>query len=118
MEVIPAINCEDFGCVKEKLQAAEKLGLRWVHFDVSDGTFTRVMTWNEPEELKSKFPALPAGRQIPNSKLFIEVHLMVEESEEYVGPWVGAGAKRILVHVEVLSEGVFRDIEILRYRDV
>tara|TARA_Y100000310_G_scaffold321317_1_gene378772 strand:+ start:4680 stop:5339 length:660 start_codon:yes stop_codon:yes gene_type:complete len=94
VEVIPSVNCEDFKCVKELLPKVKEIGSEWAHFDVSDGTFNSVVTWNEPEQL-SQF----SKAELPK----IEVHLMVDNPKKYLDEWVEAGAKRILVQVEALS---------------
>lgn len=89
MQVIPAINCGDFKCVKEKLEKAAEFGGEWVHLDVSDGKFTPVTNWNNPAQIKTD--------------LNIEVHLMVERPEDFVGDWLKAGAKRLIIHLESLN---------------
>jgi len=93
MEVIPSINCHlnDTDCVKEKVKTAELLD-GWVHLDVADGRFTYSKTWNSPDEWKK------IGRN-----LNLEVHLMVEEPLEIAREWLLAGAKRIIIHLEVLD---------------
>ncbi|MDP2703667.1 MAG: hypothetical protein Q8P01_00310 [bacterium] len=111
MEVIPAINCEDFACVQKHLEMLKNIPAEWVHFDVSDGTFNPARTWNEPEDLISDF-----GFRI--SDFSLEAHLMVREPVQYVERWVRAGARRVLVQVEVLNENTFREIEMLRRQDI
>lgn len=100
MQIIPAINCPDFECVKEKLKkAAEFLPSGdWVQLDIADGKFTAHQAWNDPEDLiklKTKNHKL---------KTNLEVHLMVEQPEEVIGDWVKAGAKRIIIHLEAIKD--------------
>lgn len=91
MEVIPAINCLDSACVREKLSVVKsQLPVQWLHFDVSDGKFTPVKTWNKPEELKLKID--------------VEIHLMVHQPVDYVDAWLKADAKRIIVHLEAIMD--------------
>lgn len=98
MQIIPAINCSDFECIKEKLKkAAEFSG--WVQLDIADGKFTPHKTWNKPEELKKL-----GNSEIEKLGINIEVHLMVENPQDVVDNWIKAGAKRIIVHFEALSE--------------
>mgnify|MGYP001569099239 CR=1 FL=1 len=98
MRIIPAINCPDFECVKEKIEKAAEFFSSvdgWVQVDIADGKFTPHKTWNNPEEFKIlnlKF------------KINVEVHLMVENPQEVVDDWIKAGAKRIFVHYEALAE--------------
>ncbi len=90
MQVIPAINCDTEECVKKHLEMLKDIPAEWVHVDVSDGKFTPVRTWNEPELLETE-------------SLKVEVHLMVQEPEEYIERWVRAGANRILLHIETIT---------------
>lgn len=90
MIVIPAINCKDEKCVKERLGLVKRMNADWVHFDVSDGRFDPVVNWNEPSLLTTHY-SLP-----PN----IEVHLMVEKPEDFIPGWLEAGVKRIIIHLE------------------
>lgn len=90
MKIIPAINCGNFECVKEKLEkAAEFSG--WVQIDIADGKFTPHKTWNKPEELK---------RLRTNT----EVHLMVENPPAVIDDWAKAGARRVIVHLEAIAD--------------
>ena len=73
MQIIPAINCGNFECVKEKLEKAVKFSPPadgGVQIDIADGKFTTHKTWNNPEEL------LAAGGQL--SDVNLEIHLMIE----------------------------------------
>jgi ribulose-phosphate 3-epimerase len=89
--VIPTINCADFGCAKERIKEITSFS-SWVHIDVADGKFTKNVTWANPNE-----PILI------KSKLKIEAHLMVENPEDLIEPWLAAGAKRIIVHLETIK---------------
>jgi len=103
MEVIPVINCHDrdFDCVLAKIAVAEKFLKKgdWLHLDVADGRFTFNKTWRNPTQwanLRSEFN--------------LEVHLMVEEPEKQIEGWIAAGAKRLIVHAETLSEETAKHI--------
>lgn len=98
MLVIPAINCIDKECVEAKVREAEKFA-KWIHLDVADGCFTFNKTWGNPEEW--------IGFKTP---LALEVHLMVENPEKVAQAWINAGAKRLVVHAETLSEEGIRKI--------
>lgn len=101
MQVLPVINCLDFECVKSelvKIQSFHKDG-EWITIDIADGRFTFHKTWNDPA----------AWRELaPDYKL--EVHLMVEDPEIFVGPWLAAGAKRLIIHIEALKPGILENI--------
>jgi ribulose-phosphate 3-epimerase len=101
MQIIPVLNCPDRACAVEKIAAAKKFLKKedFLHIDVADGVFTFHKTWNDPAgwvALKSSFP--------------LEVHLMVEHPKEWIAPWLAAGAKRFIVHVETIDEDSLRDI--------
>src|SRR3989338_5451229 len=94
-EIIPAVNEEVWGLVEERIRKVEPYA-EWVHLDVADGTFTPNQLWQNPLDLKDfKTP------------LKIEVHLMMKRPETVVGDWITAGAKRIIVHPEALTEDSF-----------
>lgn len=82
--------CGDPLSIKEEIQALEKGGIDFIHFDVMDGVF--VPRYGLYPEL------LKAVRSITD--LPIEVHMMTEEPERYVLKFVEAGASIISVHAE------------------
>lgn len=96
MEVIPVINCSDSKCVLERLEKVREFDSDWVHIDIAGGKFAPVTTWNKPTELNSQLTTY-------NLQLNIEVHLMVEKPEEFVDEWLEIGAKRIIIHLEVIN---------------
>ena len=110
MQIIPAINCENFECVKEKLQkvaeffsdlpaGASQSGAKegWAQIDIADGKFTPHKTWNNPSELVS------------HSKPNIEIHLMVENPLEVIDDWIKSGARRMIVHYEAICKEAGRN---------
>lgn len=103
MLIIPAINCDSFQCVKERLEIAGEFlsklpkSKRWVQIDISDGKFTKAKTWNDPKQLEQL--------QTTNHRLRtfkIEAHLMVEDWVKEIKKWEGV-AERIIVHAEALA---------------
>lgn len=94
MQVIPAVNCLDFDCVKDLVRQASGFlpPGGWIHLDVADARFTFNKTWGDP----AKWHEVRSG-------LNLEVHLMVEEPERLAPLWLEAGAKRIIVHVETVT---------------
>lgn len=94
MRIIPTINCQDFDCVKDKLQKTGEFRAEWVQIDIADGKFTFHKTWNNPKEFK-----------ILNLefKINAEVHLMVENPLNIIDEWIAAGAKRIIIHCEAIE---------------
>lgn len=100
IEVVPSINCDPkaHDCVEKCLRVVEPFA-EWVQLDIADGRFTFHKTWNHPEEWP-KF----------GTKLKLEAHLMVEDVEDAAAHWLAAGAKRIIVHVEVITPEMFDDL--------
>lgn len=101
MQIIPVLNCLDRANAEEKIVAAEKFLRKgdFLHVDVADGVFTFHKTWNDPAgwaALQSSFP--------------LEIHLMVEHPETWITPWLAAGAKRFVVHIETVDEDSLRNI--------
>ena len=102
MKIIPAVNEVDFSKIKEKIEKAAEFfpsAEGWIQIDIADGKFTPHKTWNNPRALREL--------RIQNSelrKLNLEIHLMVENPQDVVDDWIGAGAKRIIVHHEAIVD--------------
>ncbi|OHB20574.1 MAG: hypothetical protein A3J67_00340 [Parcubacteria group bacterium RIFCSPHIGHO2_02_FULL_48_10b] len=89
--IIPSINARDFEEVRNKIRRIESYA-EWVHLDITDGRFTKHVTWNNPNDLKTF-----------QSSVKLEAHLMVENPEGVIPEWIAAGVKRILFHIEATS---------------
>ncbi|MEK7453064.1 MAG: hypothetical protein AAB614_02405 [Patescibacteria group bacterium] len=90
-KILPAIIAKNFEELKEKLLLVEGL-VSWVQVDVMDGIFVPPMTWYNPLDLKNL-----------ETKLNIEVHLMVRDPEVKTKEWMKSGVKRVLIHCESAS---------------
>jgi ribulose-phosphate 3-epimerase len=86
----PSLLSSDFGNLQDELALLEEAGLKWVHWDVMDGLFVPNITFGPP--------VIKALRS--TSKLFFDVHLMIERPERYIDAFVDAGADLICVHAE------------------
>lgn len=88
--IAPSILSADFGRLAEEVQAVEAAGADWIHVDVMDGHFV---------------PNLTIGPLITEAvrracTLPVDVHLMIEKPERYLGAFADAGADWITVHQE------------------
>ena len=90
--IAPSILSADFSALGEEIAAVEAAGADWIHIDVMDGHFVPNITMG-PGVVKSlrKMTVLP-----------FDVHLMVENPEQYIQPFAEAGSDRITVHMEAL----------------
>ncbi len=86
----PSLLSSDFSRLADELAALEDAGLSWVHWDVMDGLFVPNITFGPP--------VIAACRK--NSRLFFDVHLMIEKPSRYLQEFVDAGADLICVHAE------------------
>ncbi|EKD24483.1 MAG: DNA replication licensing factor MCM2 [uncultured bacterium] len=100
MKVIPTINCNTFAAVKKQIKEARAFLPKnsWLQIDVSDGKFNPNKSWNNPEKLKEWLKT----EKIEG--INFEIHLMVVDPKPLVMRWLEAGAKRIIVHVETITE--------------
>ena len=90
LRIAPSILASDFSRLGEEVRAAEAGGADWIHVDVMDGHFVPNLTIG---------PAVvEAVRRCTD--LPLDVHLMIETPDRYVGDFAAAGAHTIGVHVE------------------
>lgn len=88
--IAPSILSADFSRLGEEVKAVEKAGADWIHVDVMDGHFV---------------PNITVGPLVVQSvrrvtRLPIDVHLMIENPQDYVPAFIKAGADWVSVHVE------------------
>ncbi len=95
-----SILSADFSQLGEQIHTAEEAGADWIHIDVMDGHFV-------PNITMGPF-IVETCRKI--TKLPIDVHLMIEHPENFVGAFAEAGANGLSVHLEN-NPNIFRTLE-------
>ena len=92
--VAPSLLAADFSRLSAEIRRVEEAGADWIHLDVMDGHFV---------------PNLTIGPQVvasvrPVTKLPFDVHLMIENPQQYVPSFITAGANRVTIHAEACPD--------------
>lgn len=90
IEISPSVLGANLMCLGEEIRRVEELGIRWLHLDHMDGHFVPNISFG-PDFVS-------AMRK--QTKLFLDVHLMLSEPMKYIETYAKAGADLITVHVE------------------
>jgi ribulose-phosphate 3-epimerase len=88
--ISPSLLACDFGHLAEEIQRIQDAGADWLHIDVMDGHFVPNLTMGPV--------VVEAIRRV--SRIPLDVHLMLDDPQRYVGPFIDAGADMLTVHVE------------------
>ena len=88
--IAPSILSADFSKLGDEIKAVEAAGADWIHADVMDGHFVPNITIGPLiVEAVKRVTDLP-----------IDVHLMIENPDNYISAFAEAGASHISVQVE------------------
>jgi len=94
IKIAPSILSADFARMGDAVTAAKRAGADWLHIDVMDGHFCPNLTMG-PDMVR-------AVRRV--SDLFLDVHLMVTNPENFFESFAKAGADQLTFHIEVAPD--------------
>jgi len=91
--IAPSLLAADFARLGEALRTIKEAGAGIVHGDVMDGHFV--------EDISVGQPVVRNLRKATD--LTLDLHLLIERPERYVGEFLAAGADRLSVHIEATT---------------
>ena len=92
--VAPSLLACDFSRVADEVRRVEDAGAEWLHIDVMDGHFVPNLSMG---------PAVVEGiRRV--TKLPLDVHLMIDDPQRHLRPFLELGSRTITPHIE--AEGL------------
>ncbi|OGW23962.1 MAG: ribulose-phosphate 3-epimerase [Nitrospirae bacterium GWB2_47_37] len=107
VRIAPSILSADFMRLGDEIKAAEAAGADMLHLDIMDGHFVPNITIGPGVvEAVRKVTSLP-----------LDVHLMIENPDKFVGDFVKAGADYITVHAEA-SVHMHRTVQLIKENGV
>ncbi|MFA5865810.1 MAG: ribulose-phosphate 3-epimerase [Phycisphaerae bacterium] len=93
MRIAPSILSANFACLAADIARVEACA-DLLHLDVMDGHFVPNITFGPP--------LVKCIRE--NTKLFLDVHLMISDPDQYAEPFIKAGADNLTFHIEVAKD--------------
>jgi ribulose-phosphate 3-epimerase len=103
IEIAPSILASNFARLGDEINKVEEGGADVIHVDVMDGHFV--------PNISLGIPVVASLRKA--TRLPLDVHLMIEQPEEYIEDFIRAGADRVLVHQEATAH-LDRALEMIR----
>ncbi|MCK4487008.1 MAG: ribulose-phosphate 3-epimerase [Desulfobacterales bacterium] len=105
--IAPSILSADFSRLGEEVKAVERVGADWIHVDVMDGHFVPNITIGTL--------VVEAVKRV--TELPLDVHLMIEDPDQYMEDFARAGSTLMTVQVEACVH-VHRTIQAIKALDV
>jgi len=90
LQIVPSILSADFARLADDIARVEATGIQMLHVDIMDGHFVPNLTIGPP--------VVQCIRR--NTKLRLDVHLMITDPDKYAPLFIEAGADQVSVHYE------------------
>ncbi|QDQ03408.1 ribulose-phosphate 3-epimerase [Lysinibacillus fusiformis] len=103
IQIAPSILAANFAKLGDEVKAVEQAGAKLIHIDVMDGHFVPNIS----------FGSIVLDAIRPLTDLPLDVHLMIENPDQYIEQFAKAGADYITVHVEACRH-LHRTIQLIR----
>lgn len=103
IQIAPSILAANFAKLGEEVKDVERAGAKLIHIDVMDGHFVPNIS----------FGSIVLDAIRPLTDLPLDVHLMIENPDQYIEQFAKAGADYITVHVEACRH-LHRTIQLIR----
>ncbi|MGG0657890.1 ribulose-phosphate 3-epimerase [Rummeliibacillus pycnus] len=103
IQIAPSILAANFSKLAAEVKEVEEAGAKLIHIDVMDGHFVPNITMG---------PIVVEALR-PETTLPLDVHLMIENPDQYIEDFAKAGADYITVHVEACRH-LHRTIQLIR----
>ncbi len=103
IKIAPSILSADFATLGDEIRAIEAGGADYVHVDVMDGHFVPNIT----------IGPLIVDAIRPVTELPLDVHLMIENPDQYIPDFAKAGADIIVVHAEAATH-LHRSVQLIK----
>ncbi len=103
IKIAPSILSADFSRLGDEVRAIDVAGADYVHIDVMDGHFVPNIT----------IGPLVVDAVRPVTELPLDVHLMIENPDQYIPDFAKAGADIIVVHAEAVRH-LHRTVQLIK----
>ncbi|OOB79265.1 MAG: ribulose-phosphate 3-epimerase [Epulopiscium sp. Nuni2H_MBin003] len=103
IHLAPSILAADFANLRRDIEIVENAGVKYLHVDVMDGHFV--------PNISIGAPVVKSIR--PYTKSIMDVHLMIENPDQYIEEFAQIGADILTVHVETCKH-LDRTIQLIK----